>query len=239
MPAFAGHTTGRERLRSSGSYRPAWGPMQQPPVREECRVAVRNGTDPLLRAPTMPSQALVFLLRPTGEPPVKVLKCRVKCRWIVTTIVRQPTPNDGIEHPSQVVNPLVHSTAELLRSNLSAHTFASGIADRRTEVDEVLPPPILRPPGAKRIAQKIELLVWVCPPSVVILAVDNLCLLRMQLQPTLSKPLLQHALEPLRLCLAATVAENVIGEPLERKLPMARCHPSVERIVQEQIREQR
>ena len=67
-----------------------------------------NGTEPSLRAPAMPPQALVFRLCPTGQTLVEIAKRRVKRRWVVTTVVRQPTPDDGIEHPSQVVNPLVH-----------------------------------------------------------------------------------------------------------------------------------
>ena len=66
--------------------------------------------------------------------------------------------------------------------------LAGGIAHGGAEVDEVLPVAILRPPGAKRIAQKVEFLVRVLTPPIVILAVDDLRLLRMQRQPTLGKP---------------------------------------------------
>src|ERR1019366_63417 len=57
------------------------------------------------------------------------------------------------------------------------------VGNSRAEVDEVLAVPILRSPRLKPIAQKIELLVRVSPSPVIILAVDNLRLLRMKLQP--------------------------------------------------------
>ena len=73
--------------------------MQQAPVGKEPRVAGRDGPYPVLRAPAMPPQAFVLPFRPTGQPSVKVLKRGVKPRWIVPTVVRQPPPDDGGEHP--------------------------------------------------------------------------------------------------------------------------------------------
>src|SRR5579872_1640419 len=69
--------------------------------------------------------------------------------------------------------------------DLCPDRFRRLIRDRRAEVDEVLPLATLRSPRAKRIPQKIELLVRMCTPPVIILAVDDLRLLQMKLQPTL------------------------------------------------------
>src|SRR5258708_5960261 len=68
-------------------------------------------------------------------------------------------------------------------SNLLADRFPRFVGNGRAEVDEVLAEPILRSPRLKTIAQKIELLVRVSPPPVVILAIDHLRLHRMKLQP--------------------------------------------------------
>ena len=116
--------------------------------------------------------------------------------------------------------------------------FGRGIADCRAEIDEVLSPSILRPPRPECVAEKVELLVRVVTPSVVILAIDDLRLLRMQLQPAFSKPPLQHRLQPLRLRFAHAVAEDIISKALERDARMVFHHPPVERIVQEEIRQQ-
>src|SRR3954451_1619151 len=70
-------------------------------------------------------------------------------------------------------------------SNLRTDRFYCFVGDCRTEIDEKLAVPILRSSGPKRIAQKIELLVRVPPSPVIILAIDNLRLLRMKLQPAI------------------------------------------------------
>jgi hypothetical protein len=54
-------------------------------------------------------------------------------------------------------------------ANLLADRFPGFVGNGRTEVDEVLAEPILRSPRLKSIAQKVELLVRVSPPPVVIL----------------------------------------------------------------------
>src|SRR6266508_2746509 len=68
-------------------------------------------------------------------------------------------------------------------SNLRADRFPRFVVKCRAEVDELLTETILRSPRLKTIAQKIELLVRVSPPPVIILAIDDLGLHRMKLQP--------------------------------------------------------
>src|SRR5450756_2113047 len=68
-------------------------------------------------------------------------------------------------------------------SNLLADRLPRFVGNGRAEVDEVLAETILRSPWLKTIAQKAELLVRVSPPPVIILAIDDLRLHRMKLQP--------------------------------------------------------
>src|ERR1039458_7513401 len=70
-------------------------------------------------------------------------------------------------------------------SNLYPNRFHRLVGNCRAEIDEELPLAILRSSWPKRIAQKIEFLVRIRPPPVIILAIDNLRLLRMKLQPKL------------------------------------------------------
>src|SRR5471032_1447862 len=70
-------------------------------------------------------------------------------------------------------------------SNLRTNRFHRLVGNCRAEIDEVLPFAILRSPRPKRVAQKIELLVRVRPSPILILAIDNLRLFGMKLQPTL------------------------------------------------------
>src|SRR5260370_30056032 len=67
--------------------------------------------------------------------------------------------------------------------NLGSDGFHRFIRNCWTEIDEVLTLAILRSPWPKRVAQKIELLVWISPSPVIILAIDNFRLFRMKFQP--------------------------------------------------------
>ena len=63
------------------------------------------------------------------------------------------------------------------------------LRDGRTETAEELSFTIDGCPRSKRIPEKVKFLVRVVPLSIRILAVDNLCLLRMQLQSALLAPM--------------------------------------------------
>ena len=98
---------------------------------------------------------------------------RIKCRLIVATIVVDPTPDDGIEYSCQVVDRLVHSTAQLPVTNRCTDRLGRGVTDTGTEVDEEFPPPILRPSSLKSIPEKVKLLIGIIPAPIIILAVDD------------------------------------------------------------------
>src|SRR5215472_9060420 len=70
MPAFTGHTTGREALTSSGSHCPAT-PLQKPPVGEQPWLSPRNASEPMRCLPPMASQENGFALS-TGFLPSPV-----------------------------------------------------------------------------------------------------------------------------------------------------------------------
>ncbi len=100
----------------------------------------------------------------------------VKCRSMVTTIVGDPTPNDRVEHPRQVIDSFVDTTAELPGSNGLTDRFGGLIADARTEVDEGLAPSVHRQSRPERVTEKVELLDRVVPSSDIVLAIHDLCL---------------------------------------------------------------
>src|ERR1700693_6509968 len=70
-------------------------------------------------------------------------------------------------------------------SNFRPNRFHRFVGNCGTEIDEELSFAIFRSPRPKGITKKIELLVRVRPSPVIILAIDDLRLLRMKLQPTL------------------------------------------------------
>ena len=74
--------------------------------------------------------------------------------------------------------------------------------------------------------------------SIIILTVDDVRLVRMKLQPTLSKAPLERLLQVSRLLLAAAMAEDIVSKTLKRYVRMVFSHPPVERIMKEQISQQ-
>jgi hypothetical protein len=95
---------------------------------------------------------------------------------------------------------------------------------------------MLRSPGSKRVAQKIEALMGVGPSSILILAVDNLGLLRVELQSTRPEPLRQLLPQALRLRLRPTVTPRIIGITFARDVGMVPRHPRIERVMHEEVR---
>jgi hypothetical protein len=156
-------------------------------VRDQPRLAACHPPQPLFRPPPMPPHAFVFRHRPPRQWPVKVLEGRVQGRLVVAGVVGAPAADHGIEHPRQIVELLVHPTPQLPLPKRAADRLRRGVTHARAEVDDVLPPPILRPPWPTRVPQEVTVLFGVSPSSVVVLAVDDLCLLGMPFHSTVGK----------------------------------------------------
>src|ERR1700676_2868436 len=102
--------------------------------------------------------------------------------------------------------------------NLHPNGFHRFVGNSRTEIDEELPLPILRPSRPKSVAEKVELLVGVFPSPVLILAVDDLRLLRMKFQPALLQTRGYGRPDVLCLLLCPAMHDGIVGEPLKRVL---------------------
>src|SRR5450755_1944274 len=104
---------------------------------------------------------------------------------------------------------------QLPASDLLPDRLPRFVGNGRAEVDKELAEPILRSPRLKTIAQKIELLVRVSPPPVTILAIADLLLPRMNLQPTSphARGSPRSPPPPLRFCPA--MHEAIVGVPLD------------------------
>ena len=116
---------------------------------------------------------------------------RVKCRFVVPTVVVNPTPDYRVEHARHVIQRLVTTLLKLPAPNLAPNRFKRFVANRRAERDSD-PDSTLRSscqPRPKRIAEEVELLVGVVSTSVIILALDDLRLFGMKLKPTFSESL--------------------------------------------------
>ena len=166
-------------------------------------------------------------------------KDRIQGRFVETAVVLNPPSKDRIPHAGQVVDGLVAAPREVPTSQRLSHPRRCRITHCRREVDEVLTPPILRPTRAKRVSQEGELLRGILPRPVVILTVDDVRLLRMDVQPALRQTTFDVRQDLLRLRLRPTVRDDIVRVPLERNVRVRRPHPVVEREVQEDIGQER
>ena len=162
-----------------------------------------------------------------------------KCRFMVAAIVHNPTANDRVEHFGQIIDAFVDTTVEFPVSHCLTDGFRGSIAHARTEVDEGLTPSVHGQSRPKGIAEKVELLVRVLPPSRVVLAIHNLRLVWMQRESAFSKTPLEFRLQPSSLILTAAVTNGIIGKALKRYIRVVFGHPPIERIVQKEVRQQR
>src|ERR1035438_7354002 len=120
-------------------------------------------------------------------------------------------------------------------SNFRPNRLYRLVRNGRTEVDEVLPEPILRSPRPKCVAEKIEFLVRIRPSPVIILAVDDLRLLRMKLQSTLAQTRGDGRPNLLGFHFRSAMHDGIIGVPLKRYSRILLRHPPVKGIMQKQI----
>src|ERR1017187_2880889 len=123
-------------------------------------------------------------------------------------------------------------------SNLLADRLPRLVGNGRAEVDEVLAKSILRPPWLKTAAQQVELLVRVSPPPVLILAIDDLRLVRMKLQPAFLHARGYRCPHLQRFHLCPAMHDRIVRIPFERQWRKSAPHPHVEGIMQKQICQQ-
>src|SRR5215470_3043885 len=158
----------------------------------------------------MPLQGLELPMSPSRQDAVDVPKGRVKSRLVVPAIIVDPASDVRIEHPCQIIKRLIAAlmkrpTAYGLPDRLESFV-ARCWAERDTE-----PIPSARQPRPERVAEKVKLLVTMGSATVIILAVDDLCLLRMKRQPAFGEPSLKQCPQIPRLFLTATMADDIIG----------------------------
>ena len=178
--------------------------------------------------------------RPSCESLIEVTEHLNALRAVKPPVVVHPSPHHRVGQASQILQTLVvpggrHSP---LANGLPDRLGGLG-ADRRQEADEVLPPAVLRASRLEGVAEEVELDMFVPPRPVVILAVHDPGLLRMKLQAAFCKATpdgLQHRSSFL---LAPAVDDGIVRITLEADARIVPLHPQIERVVQEQIGQQR
>src|SRR5579872_101045 len=152
-------------------------------------------------------------------------------------IVVEPPPKFRIDLPRKIPDGLPRTPMQFPSSNLITDFLLRLLRDGWNETTEDSFPSVCLP-GPKREPQKIKLLVQVSLPSVGILAIDHLRLLRMQFQPTLLQPCRYFDTHQVRFPLRPAMDDDIVRIPLERQMMPVSAHPDIERVVQKQIGQQ-
>src|SRR5271165_4129790 len=124
MPAFTGHTTVRDSLKSYGSRCSAIR-MQKAPMSEEMRSGSDDPRQPVSCAFGPLAQPLELIAGPADQEGIDTMQCRGQFRLVEVTVVVDPALDGRSEHPRQI----------LCRITFSAFGLAAG----RKEVPYRLP----------------------------------------------------------------------------------------------------
>ncbi len=205
---------------------------------EQFRLPLGNTSQPPSCSPAVPSQPFVLPTGPAGQTEIEILKRRGQSRGTVVAVVVDPTPQNGIERASQLIQGGAGASMEPPAPNGVTDTLGSFRAHRRTEGDEERTPPIFRLSSPKRVPEKVELRAGVITSSIVILTKDHVGLLGMQLQPTVAQSLIQLPPQPQSLCFTFAMTHGIIRVAFKRNGRAIPGHPTVKRIMQKQIRQQ-
>src|ERR1019366_4706895 len=134
MPAFAGHTTGREPLDSSGSYRPNRRPRE--PMGEQVWLTGFNSTQPAPRSLCVPSESFVFPLRPSLDERVYRAQCTAKRGTMKPPVIVDPANKDRPSPLDDIPQGEIVAMMQLPATHDFAHCLGSFVADRRRETDK-------------------------------------------------------------------------------------------------------
>jgi len=160
-----------------------------------------------------------------GEPPVVV----------------RPSSNDGVEPSGQLLETGTGLSVEPPPPDRATHGLERFLAHRWDEPDEL--PTVGHPHRTwrERVAQERERPVLEALPPLRsgVLAVHDLRLVRVQLEPDLFHPAADIAQQDLRVAFSGRVHDDVVHIPGKPHPGMLAGHPCVEGVVQEQVRQHR
>ena len=146
---------------------------------EQIRLTLHDIQQPMMCPSLVASEGLELPMRPSCQDAVDVPQGGIESRLIETAVIVDPATNMVVEHPRQIVERLVAAFVKYPVSDGLPDRLERFAADRRTERDAE-PIPSARQPRPKRVAEKVELLVWVVAASVIVLAIDDFRFVRMQ-----------------------------------------------------------
>ena len=150
-------------------------------------------------------------------------------------VVIHPATNDRIELPSQIFQAQVGTVLQLPTPDDVSQPLGRFHADRRgisQKETASFPANHSRLEGE---SEEIKFDVGMVPPTLVILAIDNPGLFRVEGKPASLKPLSNTLYRLCGFVLCNAVNHNVVTVPFEWNMRMVSAHPRIERVMQEEI----
>ena len=158
---------------------------------KQASLAARNALQPVDGPRLVPAEGLELPIGPSRQGDVDVPQGRVEGRRIEPSIVVDPPADMHIEHPREIIQRLVAAFVQGPASDGLTDFLERPVAGCRAERDADLPSSPSRQPRPEGVAEEVELMVGMVFAPVIILAIDDRCLLRMKRQPAFHKPLLK------------------------------------------------
>ena len=209
---------------------------------KECWIRAAQPIEPVPRALGPMDHPLVFAASPSNDIGIDPFQGWTQLRRIEVAVVVNPAPDARVVHRGQIAEGLVAAVMKRPVPDLPTDARQCLWAGSRQEAVCEDAPIRLDPhrlSGSELVAQKIEMDVRVVAVPVHILAIDDPCLLRMENQLADRKAVGNRTPEGPCVLLGSAVTDHVVRIALEgdvRELPR---HPFIERVVQEQVRQQR
>lgn len=155
-------------------------------------------------------------------------------------VVLHPAGHDRIDRRGQLLEGVVVVPAvQPPVADYAVDTFQGVGADRGQKRQELTSVPVSGGPGTERVAQERERRAREGAPPVVVLAVHDLRLVRVQHETDLFHACCQRGEDFLGTLAARAVHDRVVGVPFELDIVELSDQPHVERVMQEQIRDHR
>ena len=139
------------------------------------------------------AEPLVLIAAPADQVGVDPPQGLEQCRFVEMAVVVDPTGDVRVEHRRQIIQGLVAPSMECPPADRLPDRLQRSWTSRRQERNAELTTVPDRRPRPELIAEEVKRLDRIVSPPVCILAVDELCLLRMQHQPAGREAGLQSA----------------------------------------------
>src|SRR5215813_7956711 len=209
---------------------------------KKCWVGPTYPVEPVSRTFGLVAHPLELAAYPPHDIGIDPLQGRTQLRLVEVAVVSDPAADARVVHLGRFGQGLVVAMMKRPAADVSADARQYLRADGGLETVREDAPVRLHPhdlSGSKLEAEKVKVDVGKVAAPVDILAVDDLRLIRMQHQLADRQTVGNCAPECPRLFGALAVTNDIVRIPLEQDVRKFSRHPRVERVMQEEVCQQR